>query len=465
MEASGASPNAAAMQPGPAVEQLRVTGIRGVALDPLLSTGCEETRSCGGSDSFDTFGGTLDVLDFQDTATSGMFVPTLATSASGSACLSPRVPGRGGFPEFGIDLEQILQGLLLQEGLLEDHEAVASTAPAPGLGAAGNTTLRGLRQTGPLAELTEEVQTELLGGTLYEYGLRGEPWSPPRTTARDHSGAHSPVSAAPPIRGAPLQRGLSDMLRLSLDRILQNSSRGGLLDFDASATSGFEPDSTVYTARSVNTALSSSAGASPRAMTRSGEHLSEALFTAPSSPSRTSVQGLQGWPRVPLASLQGAPTAQDVVMEETTSVWGFGDTIHSTTSTGQSASVQHSARTVLGDTSNPDTGPDDPISSVLSRLAFENLVLDESLTRSVRRVLQLGTVLAGQRLADDEIRDLPKVRFDQQEEQSCSICLEPYQQGELLTALRCQHFFHVECVARWFKHSSLCPLCRQCPGE
>lgn len=57
-----------------------------------------------------------------------------------------------------IDLEQLLQMLLLQQGLLEDQETGVEA-----------TTLRELRRTGGLAELSEEAQTTLLCGTLYEY--------------------------------------------------------------------------------------------------------------------------------------------------------------------------------------------------------------------------------------------------------------------------------------------------------
>jgi len=152
-------------------------------------------------------------------------------------------------------------------------------------------------------------------------------------------------------------------------------------------------------------------------------------------------------------------------LDETASVWGIDeDASHDGSDTFASAtrsdSLQQSARTVLGDTLTIEGGLDGGLTSVLHRLALENLSLDESLTRSVRRVLQLGTVLTGQRLSDEEILALPKVRFDAAEQQSCSICLEQYQRGELLTALKCGHFFHVGCLAKWFQRSMQCPLCR-----
>jgi hypothetical protein len=107
------------------------------------------------------------------------------------------------------------------------------------------------------------------------------------------------------------------------------------------------------------------------------------------------------------------------------------------------------------------------LNSMLRRLTQESQYLDESLTRSMRRVLQLGTVLQGRGLSEEEIKALPKVRFESAERQHCSICLEAYKEGELLTALHCSHFFHIDCLSRWMQRATLCPLCRTpcCPEQ
>lgn len=96
---------------------------------------------------------------------------------------------------------------------------------------------------------------------------------------------------------------------------------------------------------------------------------------------------------------------------------------------------------------------------------MDDLSLDESISRSIQRVLQLGTVVVGQRLSDQEIQALPKVRFGQGE-QCCTICLEKYDQGELLNRLRCGHFFHINCLTSWMQRVAQCPLCREsCTDE
>ena len=45
---------------------------------------------------------------------------------------------------------------------------------------------------------------------------------------------------------------------------------------------------------------------------------------------------------------------------------------------------------------------------------------------------------------------------------SCTSCLQPFEVGETLVRLACMHFFHKECVTRWFSspiHGHRCPCC------
>lgn len=156
---------------------------------------------------------------------------------------------------------------------------------------------------------------------------------------------------------------------------------------------------------------------------------------------------------------EGSEASHEASLEETRSLWGLGDTMRSQASSYDAQSVGgRSGQPMLEDTVQVEVG--ESLTAILERLAIDGVGLDESLARSVRRVLQLGTVLTGQRLSDDEIKALPQVRFEEAAEQQCAICLEPYQKGELLTALRCSHFFHIECLGSWFRRATQCPLCR-----
>ena len=43
---------------------------------------------------------------------------------------------------------------------------------------------------------------------------------------------------------------------------------------------------------------------------------------------------------------------------------------------------------------------------------------------------------------------------------TCSICLYGYKEDEKLVKLNCSHIYHKECIFDWFKKSRNCPLCR-----
>ena len=54
-----------------------------------------------------------------------------------------------------------------------------------------------------------------------------------------------------------------------------------------------------------------------------------------------------------------------------------------------------------------------------------------------------------------------KQSFDSK--QACAICLEPYQDGEIVGASRnpnCEHIFHLNCIVNWLIQRDECALCR-----
>jgi hypothetical protein len=42
----------------------------------------------------------------------------------------------------------------------------------------------------------------------------------------------------------------------------------------------------------------------------------------------------------------------------------------------------------------------------------------------------------------------------------CSICQEPFQEGETVMKLHCRHLYHQDCVQSWLSSHNTCPLCR-----
>ena len=46
------------------------------------------------------------------------------------------------------------------------------------------------------------------------------------------------------------------------------------------------------------------------------------------------------------------------------------------------------------------------------------------------------------------------------DENVCSICLCDFNNGKCIKNLKCNHFFHTNCIDAWLKHKPSCPICR-----
>ncbi|KAK7384773.1 hypothetical protein VNO78_30474 [Psophocarpus tetragonolobus] len=58
-----------------------------------------------------------------------------------------------------------------------------------------------------------------------------------------------------------------------------------------------------------------------------------------------------------------------------------------------------------------------------------------------------------------------KERVISGEDAVCCICLAKYENNDELRELPCSHLFHKDCVDKWLKINSLCPLCKSDVGE
>ena len=64
-----------------------------------------------------------------------------------------------------------------------------------------------------------------------------------------------------------------------------------------------------------------------------------------------------------------------------------------------------------------------------------------------------------------DLRSLPTVKYRaalqaRGGEAACSICMQEYEEGEVLRLLYCRHFFHRGCVDVWLLRNATCPNCR-----
>ena len=46
-------------------------------------------------------------------------------------------------------------------------------------------------------------------------------------------------------------------------------------------------------------------------------------------------------------------------------------------------------------------------------------------------------------------------------DESCSVCLEDFKEGDTIKKLNCNHIFHKDCLEPWLNENNNCPMCRQ----
>jgi hypothetical protein len=67
-----------------------------------------------------------------------------------------------------------------------------------------------------------------------------------------------------------------------------------------------------------------------------------------------------------------------------------------------------------------------------------------------------------------QLRNIPTKRFNQENPEfkkqnitDCSICYDPYEDGNLLKKLPCSHTYHSSCIDEWLKMKNKCPICKK----
>lgn len=365
-------------------------------------------------------------------------------------------------------MEQMLQAVLLHCGVLENTgwESLRGTAVVAD-GFERSVSLRTMRQTGSLGVLAFDAQELLLGGTLHQYNADALALPP---VASRRAALNATMGASQSLSSMPANSIPSVASSDALERGADDEEAAG--DFSGLRRSVLRLISSLEEAEAIEAASQGSSGITPRTIATDARHL----------PTQT-INLLES--ELDISGIDAAPVRDDAIDEETLLASSLstqsedGAAIHFTTLPAvrleeanhsqmggvfgdTTRSLAQMEETLLGATFAPEGGIDGGLIGVLRRLAFGGS-LDDVLARTVHRALQMGTVASGQRLSDTEIQGLPKVRFEAKEEQSCAICLEAYQVGELLTSLPCSHFFHVDCLARWLRRSQQCPLCRGLP--
>lgn len=64
------------------------------------------------------------------------------------------------------------------------------------------------------------------------------------------------------------------------------------------------------------------------------------------------------------------------------------------------------------------------------------------------------------RLRDSSCFAIAKVEQERRDSEVCAVCLDEFQNNQLVRTLQCDHEFHCECVDRWLLAKRTCPLCK-----
>ncbi|TPX70419.1 hypothetical protein SpCBS45565_g01742 [Spizellomyces sp. 'palustris'] len=109
----------------------------------------------------------------------------------------------------------------------------------------------------------------------------------------------------------------------------------------------------------------------------------------------------------------------------------------------------------------------DMIPNLMDGLASnpENYLPDEELDTSYEALLALSERIGAAKpkgLSRHLIESLPRKKYKpgsmSAEEAKCTVCLSEYDAGDSLKGTPCAHWFHDECIDRWLKDHSTCPM-------
>lgn len=97
--------------------------------------------------------------------------------------------------------------------------------------------------------------------------------------------------------------------------------------------------------------------------------------------------------------------------------------------------------------------------------AYESLAAGvENLDEMITHLLNQLSVVGQEPASEEQLSRLPLASFRPQcfeGSQQCSVCLEAYDVGDVVTTLPCNHYYHNTCIIRWLQQCGTCPVCRQ----
>ena len=110
-------------------------------------------------------------------------------------------------------------------------------------------------------------------------------------------------------------------------------------------------------------------------------------------------------------------------------------------------------------------GSDESLVNMLLRIHSNNLygnteerdqnLLNDALNRSLEDDIQYTDVDMSRELDIEE-----KEYVENKTEEKCMVCLEIFQEKDIVANIDCNHVFHIGCLQEWGKRNPKCPLCK-----
>ena len=102
----------------------------------------------------------------------------------------------------------------------------------------------------------------------------------------------------------------------------------------------------------------------------------------------------------------------------------------------------------------------DTISNANLNFNLNNILIDR-LRRHRRIRMDLYNTQIDKTLIRNVKKDLSKIKFKENNEPKCAICIEDFKKGQTIYNLNCSHIFHVRCLNKEPKNRLKYPICRK----
>lgn len=98
------------------------------------------------------------------------------------------------------------------------------------------------------------------------------------------------------------------------------------------------------------------------------------------------------------------------------------------------------------------------LNDILLSNIVTNFINNQNTSITIDEVLDNNTNIC---LTDDEINRIPLITLEEEFEDTCSICLERIEVGNMIYRIPCNHKFHTNCLKpHLINYNRNCPLCR-----